>query len=534
MTSPAKKPTPLEEDPKDSSFGTRANAMLNMHLSRSANGHGQPPSSGSSLILDRSIRDSLISTPYYDESMEMDFETKQKDNRERLNALAAFAAASSSAGSYERPPSLGSLPPPPRTKRPGSSAGPGQQKEQSQPQQTPRTPAFEKDMQDELKKAMFAPVLDMGPPSSRSRTNSLRRNSTDTIPEEDDVGSSIGVGGGRGSSLGRHGVGREVLSIRTSIDEQGRVSIESSNRGDELYSAAAIPFPGPGSLLPPADLDNGVAAGGAASRHEVQRFVRRGLDSRWAAAPADVQQSPTSSFSWPVPVSPTRIGDELRIDELVPWQWERYTWSLGSHVVAYEPEERDEQQRRESQIGNCTDTSNRSEESIVSPTLKEGAESDDTSTCPTSFRTATRDAQDGDEQGSAPGRRIGVDQGERFEVVVLRVQEGVGCQFDWSEHTKLYVGKQQFEKREHDAEIRDTSCSTEASTDVRSTPDAWFSANRRTDGFPAIGWVLAEGLGEERASVVVELEPFAVAVANAVGLWSYWPSWRTEHGDDDG
>ncbi|KIO19710.1 hypothetical protein M407DRAFT_222281 [Tulasnella calospora MUT 4182] len=271
MASPVKKPTPLEEDPKDSSFGTRANAMLNMHLSRSTNGHGQPPSSGSSLILDRSIRDSLISTPYYDESMEMDFESKQKDNRERLNALAAFAAAtaaSSSAGSYERPPSLSSLPPPPRTKRPGSSAGPGQQQNQLQQQQTPRTPVFEKDMQDELKKAMFAPVLEMAP-SSRSRTNSLRRNSTDTIPEEDDVGSSVGVGGGRGSSLGRHGVAREVLSIRTSIDEQGRVSIESSNRGEDLYSAAAIPFPGPGSLLPPADLDNGAgAAGGTIARSQ--------------------------------------------------------------------------------------------------------------------------------------------------------------------------------------------------------------------------------------------------------------------------
>ncbi|KAG9048156.1 hypothetical protein FS837_000666 [Tulasnella sp. UAMH 9824] len=245
MASPAKGPTPLEEDPKDSSFGTRANAMLNMHLSRSVNGHGQPPSSGSSLILDRSIRDSLISTPYYDESMEMDFETKQKDNRERLNALAAFAAASSS-GSYERPPSLGSLPPPPRTKRPGSSAGPGQQKEQGQLQQTPRTPAFEKDMQDELKKAMFAPVLDMGPSSSRSRTNSLRRNSTDTIPEEDDVGSSIGVGGGRGSSLGRHGVGREVLSIRTSIDEQGRYHRPAS----AMSSVSTNSFHGNGSATP--------------------------------------------------------------------------------------------------------------------------------------------------------------------------------------------------------------------------------------------------------------------------------------------
>ncbi|KAG8912473.1 hypothetical protein FRC01_005086 [Tulasnella sp. 417] len=303
MASPAKKPTPLEEDPKDSSFGTRANAMLNMHLSRSTNGHGQPPSSGSSLILDRSIRDSLISTPYYDESMEMDFETKQKENRERLNALAAFAAASSSAGSYERPPSLSSLPPPPRTKRPGSSAGPGQpQIQQNQlQQQTPRTPVFEKDMQDELKKAMFAPVLDMAP-SARSRTNSLRRNSTDTIPEEDDVGSSVGVGGGRGSSLGRHGVGREVLSIRTSIDEQGRVSIESSNRGDELYSATTIPFPGPNSLLPPAELDHGAGVnGGAAGMIARSQFGPAGMKSS-ASFGVDLihagqqQQQPSSAY----------------------------------------------------------------------------------------------------------------------------------------------------------------------------------------------------------------------------------------------
>ncbi|KAG8982823.1 hypothetical protein FRB90_006524 [Tulasnella sp. 427] len=259
MASPPKKPTPLEEDPKDASFGTRANAMLNMHLARSAPGQ-QPPSSASSLMLDRSIRDSLSASGggFYDDALvEMDFELKQKENRERLNALAAFAAGVNSGGSYERPPSVSSLPPPPRTKRPGS-AGVGSVS--SFQQQLPRTPVFEKDLQDELKKAMFAPVLEMGSQRSRSRTNSLRRNSTDTIPEEDDMSSSVG---GRGSVLGRP---REVLSIRTSIDEQGRVSIEStSNRSAVEDLVTTIPFPAPGSLLPPAELEHGqhlVSGGG--------------------------------------------------------------------------------------------------------------------------------------------------------------------------------------------------------------------------------------------------------------------------------
>lgn len=187
-------PTPEGfDDPKDSSFGNRASALLNLSLQRATNNLPQP--SSSSLLLSQSIRDSIGPM---DEQQDGDSDTTGKQ-RERDRLHVAYS-------NFDRPTSASSLPPPPRTKRLGSAGGVSP---------APRTPVMEHSLQEELMKAMFAPVRDMHG----------RRASVDTVPEE--AVSPI-----------------TPLTGRTSLDGRPRASLDFADltRMDRL-----VPFPVPNS-----------------------------------------------------------------------------------------------------------------------------------------------------------------------------------------------------------------------------------------------------------------------------------------------